>query len=425
MIGCVLLLVAVACAPAAQQSMFGPTARPAATSGGLLAPADRATLTVLTDEAQHTIGPARSGDGLDGHNPRHDLRLHFETSGVQVRSIGAAHPWSVALQLASYGRGDAQAVAEPAEPRSYGRTVEYQRPGLVEMYINEHDGLEQAFTMRAPPAGAREDGPLRLVVSLSGLPDARVNQDERGLTWLNDDGVEIGRYGSLAAWDAEGQALPARLVLACSAAWLEVDDRAATYPVTIDPLVQQAQVTAGDGLAGDRFGTSVALSADGSTAIVGSQSDDVGMNVDQGSAYVFVKSGSTWSQQTMLTASDGAAGDSFGDSVALSTDGSTALVGASVHTVGSNPLQGAAYVYMRSGTIWTQQQILTAGDGAVADNFGLSVALSGNGNTAIVGAYLDRRDRQHGSGLRIRVHQERVRLEPAAEADRDTRRPER
>src|SRR5579884_1576984 len=157
-----------------------------------------------------------------------------------------------------------------------------------------------------------------------------------------------------------------------------VDDTAARYPLTIDPLVQQAKLVASDGAAGDFFGLSVALSADGNTALVGAD----GKNGFQGAAYVFVRSGTTWSQQQKLTAADGAAGDQFGGSVALSGDGNTALVGAD----GKNGFQGAAYVFVRSGTTWSQQQKLTAADGAAGDQFGGSVALSGDGNTALVGA---------------------------------------
>jgi len=103
-----------------------------------------------------------------------------------------------------------------------------------------------------------------------------------------------------------------------------------------------------------------------------------GKNSQTGGAYVFVGSGSTWSQQAELTASDGAAADAFGFSVALS--GSTAVVSAP----NKNSQTGAAYVFTRSGTAWSQQATLTASDGAANDFFGYSVALSGS--TAVVGA---------------------------------------
>jgi hypothetical protein len=146
---------------------------------------------------------------------------------------------------------------------------------------------------------------------------------------------------------------------------------------------QQAQLTATDGAAGDFFGWHVAISGD--TAIVGAYLDDVGANTNQGSAYIFTRSGTTWIQQAQLTATGGAAGDAFGRHVAISGD--TAIVGADVDTVGANAGQGSAYIFTRSGTTWTQQAQLTATDGAGGDNFGYSVALSGD--TAIVGAYRD------------------------------------
>jgi FG-GAP repeat len=144
----------------------------------------------------------------------------------------------------------------------------------------------------------------------------------------------------------------------------------------------QQQLIASDAAASDNFGCSVALS--GETALVGANQDDVAANTDQGTAYVFVRSGTSWTQQRQLIASDGAANDRFGWGVALS--GETALVGANHHDVGANADQGAAYVFTRSGTTWTQQQLL-ASDGAAGDRFGYAVALAGE--TAIVGAPFD------------------------------------
>ena len=149
---------------------------------------------------------------------------------------------------------------------------------------------------------------------------------------------------------------------------------------------QQAQLTAADGAASDWFGVAVAIS--GNTALVGAYLDNVGVNTDQGSAYVFTRSGTTWTQQAQLTATGGAFGDQFGVAVALSGD--TALVGANSDDVGANGNQGSASVFTRSGSTWTQQAQLTASDGAASDGFGFAVALGGGaGDTALVGADLD------------------------------------
>ncbi|QIP18013.1 hypothetical protein G8759_29870 [Spirosoma aureum] len=144
---------------------------------------------------------------------------------------------------------------------------------------------------------------------------------------------------------------------------------------------QQQQLVASDGATNDYFGFSVAISGD--YAIVGAQNKTIGSNSGQGVAYVFTRSGSSWTQQQRLVASDGAFNDYFGFSVAISGD--YAIVGAQNKTIGSTPTQGAAYVFMRSGSSWTQQQRLVASDGAIYDLFGYSVAISGD--YAIVGAY--------------------------------------
>jgi len=152
---------------------------------------------------------------------------------------------------------------------------------------------------------------------------------------------------------------------------------------------QQHTITQSDGAAGDAFGYSVALSADGNTAIVGAYTADVGGRADQGSASVFTRVDGVWTQQQTLTQSDGAASDNFGFSVALSADGNTAIVGALFDDVSGVSNQGSASVFTRVGGVWTQQQTITQSDGLAFDLFGYSVALSADGNTAIVGAYFD------------------------------------
>ncbi|RZV37536.1 MAG: hypothetical protein EX272_05235 [Chromatiales bacterium] len=143
---------------------------------------------------------------------------------------------------------------------------------------------------------------------------------------------------------------------------------------------QQTKITAVDSAAGDEFGGDVAL--DGDTAVIGARrNDDNG--VDSGLAYVFKRSGTAWSQQTRLVASDGAAGDEFGYSVAISGD--TAVVGAPRGNDKGED-SGSAYVFTRSGSTWRQQAKLVASDGAVGDVFGISVAISGD--TVVIGADL-------------------------------------
>ncbi|MEI6044911.1 MAG: carboxypeptidase regulatory-like domain-containing protein, partial [Chloroflexota bacterium] len=150
--------------------------------------------------------------------------------------------------------------------------------------------------------------------------------------------------------------------------------------------ILQQSLIASDGTANNRFGFAVSLSSDGNTALIGASNKAVGMNSLQGEAYIFVRSGATWILQQPLIASDGAANDWFGNTVSLSSDGNTSLIGAYQKTIGGHGQQGAAYIFVRSGTTWTQQQELTASDGTTSDLFGNAVSLSKDGKTALIGA---------------------------------------
>jgi hypothetical protein len=154
--------------------------------------------------------------------------------------------------------------------------------------------------------------------------------------------------------------------------------------------VQKAKLTASDAVAEDEFGYSVSISGD--YAIVGArENDDDGSN--SGSAYIYHWDGSSWTEQQKLTASDAAATDYFGNSVSISGD--YAIVGARENDDdGSN--SGSAYIYHWDGSNWTEQKKLTASDAAAADHFGHSVAISGD--YAIVGAlYSDDNGSESGS----------------------------
>jgi hypothetical protein len=149
---------------------------------------------------------------------------------------------------------------------------------------------------------------------------------------------------------------------------------------------QTTPLTASDAAAYDYFGTSVSASGDGSTLVIGAYGKQLGDNISQGAAYVFIKSEGSWSQQgSALTASDGASGDHFGYSVSESGDGNTLAIGAYDKKIGSNSFQGEAYLYAWSGSSWIQTP-LTASDGATNDNFGCSIAASNDGSTFVIGA---------------------------------------
>ena len=144
-----------------------------------------------------------------------------------------------------------------------------------------------------------------------------------------------------------------------------------------------AKRTASDGAAYESFGDSVAIS--GNTMVVGAPDATVGASASQGAAYVFTRSGSDWVQVARLTASDGTANDDFGGSISISGD--TIVVGASDATVAANIDQGAVYIFIEPASGWmnmTETAKLTAPDGGEYDWFGSSVSLSGK--TLVVGS---------------------------------------
>jgi hypothetical protein len=162
------------------------------------------------------------------------------------------------------------------------------------------------------------------------------------------------------------------------------------YTRTGGVWTQQGNKLVGNGVVGlANQGWSVALSADGNTAIVGGPYDnyDSSCGCGVGAAWVFTRSNGVWTQQGSKLVGSGAVGQAQqGYSVALSGDGNTAIVGGYTDNSGT----GAAWVYTRSNGVWTQQGSKLVGAGAVGNALqGYSVALSGDGNTAIVGGPYD------------------------------------
>ena len=320
---------------------------------------------------------------------------HFDGHGFLIEPDKADWRWGLAI--GSYGRDGQQRSAGVSRVSSENQRVSYAwEGGLEEWFVNRPHGLEHGFTLNQRPAGT--GGPLAIRLTVRGGLSPRAESGGRAATFVEADGRAVLLYGGLKVWDAAGNQLEARLKTEGNALRLEVDDRAARYPVTIDPIAQQAYLKASNTDGSDRFGWSVAVSGD--TVVVGApgeassdttQSDNSAAGA--GAAYVFVRNGSTWSQQAYLKASNAQANDNFGLSVAISGD--TIVVGAigeASSAVGvdgdqadnSASFSGAAYVFVRNGTTWTQQAYLKASNTGAGDNFGQAVAIAGD--TIVVGA---------------------------------------
>jgi hypothetical protein len=272
------------------------------------------------DSAYHATA---SGGGLEARNWKHGLATEFTLGGVEVRTVGLR--WR--LELRGHGYGDVLHAVAKVAPSPHGNRVEYARGVLTEWYVNGPLGLEQGFTLQCPPS-RRRDGPLTLELALSGDLAPAAGPGSRAVTLKGKDGQPVLRYTGLVAHDVDGRELPAWLDVQSERLLLRVDDAGAQYPVVVDPLVQDAKLTASDGGPFDLLGTSVAI--DGDTVVVGSGS--------RGS-YVFVRPTSGWasaSETAKLTASDGPSGRS----VAIS--GNTIVVGGAE----------AAYVFVKPMGGW-------------------------------------------------------------------------
>jgi hypothetical protein len=323
------------------------------------------------------IGHDNSAYHINNHNatnPDHGYDVQFGSDNVSILNNGDT--WSV--ELTGYGYGDSLITpVEPSIEQSANR-ITYHRDTLDEWYINGQIGLQQGFTLYEPPA-ASGNGELTLLMTLSGTMQAALKSDTLHLRGENRTNLT---YGGLYAFDADGQTLSARFELDGNELAIVADDSAATYPVTIDPWVQTYKFLPDDGDVDDYFGFAVAL--DGDTAVVGAYQDEDN-GTDSGSAYVFIRSGATWTQQAKLLPEDGSFLDKFGHSVAVSGD--TLLVGAYNDAVNGN-VSGSAYVFVRSGTTWSQQAKLVPLDGSSDDYFDYySIAL--DGDTALIPAYRD------------------------------------
>ncbi len=333
-------------------------------------------------------------EAWEAPNRANDLRILFAEDGVHVVPRRETTPsWHWRMQLVGVGReGSVRRTAAPQLVVRRNR-IEYRRGDLVEWYVNEPRGLEQGFTLSRPPEGRGDTVILELALG-GGLEPVTTDMG-RSLVLRDEHGAVLG-YRNLVAFDATGRELSAWLELdrirqggGPARLRIVVDDAGASYPLTIDPLISSeiAKLTASDGVVQDSFGISVGVSGD--LVVIGASGDDDAGN-GSGSAYVITRNqggADGWGEVTKITAADGAAWDVFGCAVAV--DGDTIVVGAkNDDDNGTN--SGSAYVFERNqggADNWGQVAKLTPSDGAEFDDFGETVAISGD--TVVVGSWHD------------------------------------
>lgn len=310
------------------------------------------------------------------------------SDGLELR-VGGRHARLSARTLTRSGR---PAVAlERTAPVVTARGAEVGRgAGTLEYVRPDAQGVEQGFVLDTRPEGV---GDLVLRIEVRGQLAPRPHGDEVEL--VDEGGVVVAHYARLAVLDARGQRMASHMTVEGRYIALHFDDDGATYPVVVDPVVysEAQKLLAWDRQDLDWFGRAVAMSGDGTRLVIGAirESDATGSSTNQnGAAYVFVRSGTQWVMERKLLASDKANLDWFGYSLAMNSDGSRIAVGAMYHgtaTPTATTENGAVYVFSRAGTTWSEETQLLASDRADRDHFGHSVAMSADGTRIAVGAY--------------------------------------
>jgi len=287
-------------------------------------------------------------------------------TAVSTDPEGFPLTWSYAVTSGSLG--SIAAISQTDNVFTITPSTDSANAGTFELTFSATDGVNGAVN-------ASSEFSLSFVSWANATQEAKIQASDAQASDGFGESVSISSDGNTAIVGARWEDTPST-----SAGSAYIFTRSGST------WAQQEKLTASDAQATDYFGMSVSISSDGNTAIVGAYLEDTGGITNAGSAYIFTRSGSSWTQRAKIQASDPEASALFGFSVSISDDGNTAIVGArAVDTTASNA--GAAYIFTRSGTTWSQQAKIQASDAAENDEFGTSVSISSDGDTAIVGAY--------------------------------------
>ncbi len=328
---------------------------------------------------------------VDAAGARYPLRIDpFVQQGEKLTGKEETGEGELGASVALSANGETALIGGPADNKDHGAAWVFTRSGSTwtqqgEKLTGEGETGEGEFGAHVALSA---NGNLALI----GAPD---DNGEVGAAWTfkrlggnwsqvqklgGEEEVGKGSFGSAVALSEDGE------TALVGGPGDEGADGAAWVFVRIDEtfLQRTPKLTGGGEEAGPGvFGWSVALAGDGETALVGAPNDSPGDKARAGGVWVFTREGESWSQQgKALTGGDGSYGY-FGTGVALSADGNTALIGASGGGLNKEP----AFVFTRSGTKWKEQAKLNGSGDTDESNFGDSVALSAEGDTALVGGF--------------------------------------
>jgi hypothetical protein len=340
----------------------------------------------------------REGDQFGADLGSVGLYARFGSDGATIRGADGD---ALSLRTARWGRegalvpfdvGDPELGACTADLDAQGRCIqrlELEGRGFTEWWIGMGTGLEQGWVIDQPPAG---EGPLVVDVDVDG---ALLIEGGGAGAAITDGAGRAWSVGSIRAWDADGEALDARVAVVEEGLRIEVDDADARFPVTIDPVYTTAAWTGEGEATGDEFGSSVSgagdVNRDGyDDVIVGAPA----YSSSTGRAYVYLGSASGLGTSAATTLTGEAIADSFGGSVSdagdVNGDGyGDVIVGAA----GYDAFTGRAYLYQGSATGLATSAETTLTGTAISEHFGYAVSGAGDVNgdgydDVIVGAPL-------------------------------------
>ncbi len=326
----------------------------------------RRSIQALTPE-EATL-PGNEGVTAFSYHPAQGLSARYANDGVRIS--GESGTWQARFHYT--------APSSSTPWQSSGTRAEINHgDGVTEWFENRSEGLEHGFIVNHPQSTASEI--LRIDIHLDGLT-ATASDDPESLALLTNDGNPKLKYSGLKVWDANGTALTASMSPSADGIAIQVDDRGASYPITIDPLITSLEQTlqrlpTGTGSSGDFFGVSVAM--DGNIAMIGALNDTTAGGAASGAVYVFEQENGQWIQKTILAPDAGSAGSAFGSIMALS--GNTVVMGIPTEDRPGQTLDsGSVYVFVRSGAGWTKQAKILDPTVLSSQNFGRMVEVDGS-----------------------------------------------
>jgi hypothetical protein len=330
-----------------------------------------------SQQSELAASDAASGDQL-GWSVALSAQGTTALIGAPFRNSEAGAAYVFTLRRGTWSQAAELTAADAAPGDEFGWSVALSAPGTTALigapFGNSTAGAAYVFTLRR---GTWSQAAELTTAGASDTPMVRASSVEATPTQGLVDWTSPPQAGDFFGWSVALSG-PGSTALVGVRGQNSGTGSAFVFTLGWGGWSPTGLLTASDGASGDQFGWSVALSAPGSTALVGAR----GHETQTGAAYVFTLQRGAWSQAAELTASDGVSGDEFGSSVALSTQGATALIGAPLR----DALTGAAYVFTLQRDAWSQAGELTASDAAASDEFGFAVQLSAPGGTALIGA---------------------------------------